>query len=242
MKALWQSYSQRFLSITLREQLLILITGLIAIVFITHTLLIDENQQRISAHQKEIKRLTTSIATKQQTIGVFEQALQEDPNEKITRTIHDYERDLQQVDIALLTLTSDLIDPVQMRFALTQLLALQKGVKLLSFEVIGAEPMALPVSGEKGNAENQPNESSHQSNDKVLPIESALEPLVLYKHGLRIKLSGRYFQLRDYLKQLEQMQYRFFWQRFDYQLVEYPLSEVEIELYSLSTKQEFVGV
>ena len=241
MKALWQNYSQRFLAITLREQLLIFVTGVIAVVFIIHTLLIDQNQQRIGLLEKDIKRISTTIASKQQTIAIFEQALAEDPNAKINRTIQEYERNLKQVDIALLTLTSDLIDPIQMRMALSELLALQKGVKLLSFDAISAEPLALPaLNNNAGTEENKV--ANQESTEPVLAVEAEPETLKLYKHGLRIKLSGRYFQLRDYLRQLEQMRYRFFWQRFDYQLTEYPVSEVEIELYSLSTKQEFLGV
>ena len=241
MKALWQNYSQRFLAITVREQLLILITGVIAVVFIIHSLFIDKNQQRIGVLDKDIKRIKTTLASKQQTIAIFEQALAEDPNEKINRTIQEFERNLKQVDIALLTLTSDLIDPIQMRMALTELLALQKGVKLLSFDVISAEPLALPASNNNTDATTNALKSK-EPKDTVLAVEPAPDTLKLYKHGLRIKLSGRYFQLRDYLRQLEQMRYRFFWQRFDYQLAEYPISEVEIELYSLSTKQEFIGV
>ena len=66
--------------------------------------------------------------------------------------------------------------------------------------------------------------------------------MVLYRHAIKIKLSGSYFQLRDYLIQLESLSWKFFWQEFNYQLKEYPVSELEIEMYSLSTKREFIGV
>jgi len=38
------------------------------------------------------------------------------------------------------------------------------------------------------------------------------------------------------------LSWKFFWQEFNYQLKEYPVSELEIEMYSLSTKREFIGV
>jgi MSHA biogenesis protein MshJ len=131
------------------------------------------------------------------------------------------------VDQDLLALTSGLINPIQMRYALIDLLKLQKGVSLLSFEVIKAQPLTVPASNKKGTEGVTVNESN---------------VLTLYKHGIKLKIKGNYFQLRDYLIQLEQLEWTFFWQTFDYQLIQYPNSELIIEMYSLSTHKEFIGV
>jgi len=48
--------------------------------------------------------------------------------------------------------------------------------------------------------------------------------------------------LQNYLSQLEKLSWKFFWQDFNFKLTEYPKSELEIEMYSLGTKKEFVGV
>jgi len=66
--------------------------------------------------------------------------------------------------------------------------------------------------------------------------------LNLYRHGIKIKLSGKYFQLRNYLLQLEQLTWKFFWQGFQFEVKEYPQSEVEITIYSLGLNKEFIGV
>lgn len=116
-----------------------------------------------------------------------------------------------------------------MRYALIDLLKTQPSVSLLSFEVIEAQPMTTGNQDKDSADKNAENKNSEQS-------------LTLYKHGIKLKLKGSYFKLRDYLSQLEQMQWTFFWQEFDYQLIEYPNSELSIEMYSLSTKKEFIGV
>jgi MSHA biogenesis protein MshJ len=59
---------------------------------------------------------------------------------------------------------------------------------------------------------------------------------------MKIKLSGQYFQLRNYLAQLEQLSWTFFWQDFHLQVKDYPLNEVDITIYSLGAEKEFVGV
>ena len=159
------------------------------------------------------------------------------------RELSQYQAKLGDVDKKLLELTSDLIDPIQMRFALIKLLKLQKGVKLLSFEVLPANPVTEDkVIADDENETEQTIEKNNTSTVKTRDVQSQPAQLRLYRHGIKIKLQGQYFELKDYLTQLESLSWKFFWQEFDYQLKAYPVSELEIEIYSLSTSQEFIGV
>lgn len=230
MNEKWQDYSAKFLNISAREQYLVLLTGLIAIIFIIFNLFIDGKLVKLNSQAKEIKQVETNNSTAQTTINILQQSLATDPNVAIQKQIEQYEQKLSSVDSELLLLTSDLINPIQMRYALIELLKTQPSVALLSFEVMAAQPVA---------AEKSPNkEDGLESNENVESEHS----LTLYKHGIKLKLKGSYFKLRDYLNQLENMQWTFFWQEFDYQLIEYPNSELSIEMYSLSTQKEFIGV
>lgn len=226
---LWQNYSTKFLAISAREQYLVLLTGLFVIVFLFFNLMIDEQLTNIKKLDTKLSQTKSSIQSSQTTIDILQQSLATDPNVAINKQIAQYEKKLSSVNSELLLLTSDLINPIQMRYALIDLLKTQQSVTLLSFEVLAAEPMVSEKQQTQANNDEEKNSNSEQS-------------LTLYKHGIRLKLKGSYFQLRDYLAQLEKMQWTFFWQTFDYQLIEYPNSELSIEMYSLSTKREFVGV
>lgn len=228
MKAFWQDYSEKFLNISTREQYLVLLTGLIAIIFIFFSLFIDAKLVESKSLAQQTQQINRSNQTAQTTIDILQQSLATDPNEAIQKQIVQYEQKLSSVDSELLLLTSDLINPIQMRYALVDLLKTQQSVSLLSFEVMAAQPMTS----------NNASETNEADIDKVNSEQS----LTLYKHGIKLKLKGSYFKLRDYLSQLEKMQWTFFWQEFDYQLIEYPNSELTIEMYSLSTDKEFVGV
>lgn len=243
MSPFWQNYSEKFQAITPREQVLVLLSGVVAITFILYSLFIDENSVRADTFTHDIKRVEANIKAKQQTITIFEQALLEDPNKAVNDQIAQYENKLGQIDTALLTLTSDLIDPIQMRFALIELLQLQKGVSLLAFDVIPAQSVSMAPTLDKNETDSirdsaQGTSSENIVNDKTTEVSS----LTLYKHGIKLTLSGSYFQLRDYLSKLEQLKWTFFWHKFDYKLKQYPESVLEVELYSLSTKREFIGV
>ena len=236
----WQEYSDKFLEITPREQYLILLTGLVAVIFTSYSFFIDPSLSK----NKEIKNKNISLVSSnksiQSSITILEEALLDDPNEAMKKQINAYEKKLKQVDSRLLLLTSKLIEPIQMRYALLDLLKVQKGVSLVSFELLEVEPLM-----DKSTQANNNITSSNNSPKPSTIIDNNVKPLSdinLYRHGIRIKLTGKYFQLRDYLIQLESMSWKFFWQEFQYSIKEYPLGEVEIEMYSLSTNKEFIGV
>ncbi|MBA6342835.1 hypothetical protein H4J59_17755 [Colwellia sp. MB02u-10] len=229
----WLAYSEKFSNTTPREQYLIIASGLVAIIFILYSWFLDESIQRVEQLNKQVVQTEQSNKNNQDSIQVLEQALSEDPNVALRKQLLQYQAKLGGIDQRLLTLTSDLIDPIQMRYALIKLLKLQKGVKLLSFKVLPASA----VTQSKTNFE-----TDEIATATVGDIKAQTQQLQLYRHGISIKLQGKYFQLKDYLIQLERLSWTFFWQEFDYQLKVYPVSELEIEIYSLSTAQEFIGV
>lgn len=235
----WQEYSEKFQTITAREQYLILGTGLVAIIFITFSFFIDTALIKTKEYKSNSQSLVTENKSFTSSIAIFEEALAKDPDAALKKQILSYEEKIKGVDEKLLLLTSELIDPIQMRFALLDMLKVQKGVSLVSFELLGAKPL---MNHQTDLAEETPQEKPKElptSADEVFDVEPNIN---LYQHGIRLKLTGKYFQLRDYLTQLEAMPWKFFWSNFQYKIKKHPLGELEIEMYSLSTNKEFIGV
>ena len=221
----WRQYCQKFLTITKREQYLISLTGIVVIVLLAFNLSLDGGMQEQQRLSKKIKELINKEKNNNQMIELLSSTLKEDVNQEVKGKIEQTKKRLSVTDEELLSLTSELIDPVQMRYALIDLLKMQQGVSLVSLQVQPAVPLVTSVANSKQNEES-----------------TKTENIGLFKHQIIIKLSGNYFQLRDYLSQLEEMKWKFFWQDFNYQLKQYPTSELEVRLYSLSTKREFIGV
>jgi MSHA biogenesis protein MshJ len=63
----------------------------------------------------------------------------------------------------------------------------------------------------------------------------------IYKHRLQLSISGGYFQMRDYLHRLEQLEWSFYWQRLDYRVHETQKAEVVLEIYTLSLERDYVA-
>ena len=230
MKKKWQDTSDKFLQITSREQGLVLLTGLVAIFFIISYFFIDDKSAKIISFDKQSRTMTSGNKTLNFSIKEYQAALKQDPDSDTVKQVAQLEAKLAKIDSQLVHLTTELISPSEMRKALVKLLNLEPGVSLLSFELIGAKPLLdLSVQGKD------------ETNDRPSPNAEQLG-LNLYKHGIKIKLSGQYFQLRNYLQQLEKLSWKFFWQGFEFEVKEYPRSEVDITIYSLGLNKEFIGV
>jgi len=228
MNKQWQDYGDKFLQLTSREQYLVLITGLVAIFFIISYVFIDDKTAKVNHFNEQSRVMKSGNQSLVFSINEYQAALKQDPDQDVIKQIAELEVKLAKVDSQLVHLTNDLISPSEMREALLKLLKLEPGVSLLSFELIGAKPL-LDLSQSQPNANN-------------IVSTTELPGLNLYKHGIKIKLSGKYFQLRNYLQQLEQLSWKFFWQGFQFEVKEYPNSEVEIIIYSLGLNKEFIGV
>ncbi len=225
----WQTYKEKFAELSTREQVLIMLTGLIVIVFLIGSLVLADLYKNLTLTEKQHQQLLSENNSIQAIVVELEQALQQDPNIALKQQIKEHQHALANINESLLVLTSELVDPIQMRQALEQLLQMQRGVRLVSFAVSSGEPLLLSSAVGGSDAVEAKNK------------QQKTETLGLYRHVIKLKLTGSYFKLRDYLTQLETLPWKFFWEKFDYKLKEYPKSELELEIYSLSLKQEFVG-
>ena len=183
MSKQWQEYSDKYLTLTTREQYLVFLSGLVAIFFIVFYVFIDTQMIENKKSAQQVMRLKSSNQSLQLSTLETQAALQRDPNEDIRKKITQYETKSIKVDEKLLTLTSDLISPIQMRYALLDLLKLEKGVSLLSFELMGAQPLLTTEPAKDTAAISAIVKSTSRDTKPDLGLN-------LYRHGIKIKLTG----------------------------------------------------
>jgi MSHA biogenesis protein MshJ len=81
---------------------------------------------------------------------------------------------------------------------------------------------------------------------QVLPAEKVYsdgvgEQNAIYKHRLQLVFSGEYQEVYHYFRQLEELPWSFYWQRMDYDVVEYPEAQIILEIYTLSLEPDYVA-
>ena len=211
MKAQWQGWAQQIAALSLRERILILLTGVVLLGAMGIYGWLDDadtrlgqDRQALAAAQRDLEILTLENQGKQARLG-------RDPDAQVREQLASVETTLRQMDAELLAQTVDLIPAHEMPAVLEALLSRSANLHMLALTSLKPEPL---MAGE--------------------------QKVNLFRHGIRLQLEGGYFDVYQYLKALEALPRHFYWKGFDYRVVEHPKAAVEMEIYTLSTSKEFI--
>lgn len=224
MLNLWFILSEKFSKLSVREQYLILLSGVVILFLSFNSLVFDNEQLKVERINRSLSQLNNdnnkvSIDLKQTRTDIAN-----NPNNKLQQQITSVAKQLTELDKQLYSLTPELVSPVAMRKALTAMLKSSNDINIIAFQSMPVEPLiASSVSAE-------------------MAVTSQPAKVNLFRHRIKISLSGEYLALRDYLKSIEAMPWTFYWQQFDYRVDGINDGRLDIEIYSLSSNEEFIGV
>jgi MSHA biogenesis protein MshJ len=213
--------SAKFDSITVREQLLLLVCGLMVFAIIIHMLLLEPRLLNNEKTQKDIERSQKELQSLMVQTQELSEALLIDANLPAKTRLNKLTQQILEIEQQLTQQTANLVPANQMPLMLEKVLATSNGLKVLSLESI--PPTSVLV--------NQPPTTFEKTAESDL-----------YRHGIKLMVEGSYFDIQRYLAKLEALDWQFYWKRFDYKVSQYPLAVVELEIYTLSTNKAFIGV
>lgn len=211
LKAQWQVWADKLAALSQRERVLIMLTGVVLIGSIATYGWLDAAVVRL-----EQDRLALSSAQRDLEIMDLENQgkqarLARDPDQNVRTQLAGVDEEIGKLDAALKAQTVDLIQAHEMPEVLEALLSRSANLHMVALTSLAPEPL---MAGE--------------------------QRINLFKHGIRLKLEGGYFDVYQYLKALEALPRHFYWKQFDYQVQEHPRAVVEMEIYTLSTSKEFI--
>jgi MSHA biogenesis protein MshJ len=208
---------ERFVQLSTRERALILCSGIVIVLFVGYMGFVEPLLVNISKLQQTEKRQSLELLNLSTQISALEAQAKRDPNELLSQKLQRYVEIDQDLEQQFSQLTHDLVPATLMPQLLEKMLLKSTKLKLIELRSIPPQQMMGAAKGET--------------------LQSKL-----YQHGVVLKLEGRYFDIQRYIAEIETLPWRFFWKKFVYRVREYPLAEVELELYTLSTNQAFIGV
>ncbi|USP09712.1 type II secretion system protein M [Aeromonas dhakensis] len=211
LKAQWQAWADKLAALSQRERVLIMLTGVVLVGSIATYGWLDAAVVRL-----EQDRLALSSAQRDLEIMDLENQgkqarLARDPDQNVRTQLAGVDEEIGKLDAALKAQTVDLIQAHEMPEVLEALLSRSANLHMVALTSLAPE---LLMAGE--------------------------QRINLFKHGIRLKLEGGYFDVYQYLKALEALPRHFYWKQFDYQVQEHPRAVVEMEIYTLSTSKEFI--
>jgi len=213
MSANMDKLSQRFASLTLREQRLVVGT-ILALLWAGWDSFVHQPQMA------QAKRLTQDIAQAQQLLASqqaasaeLEKRSNQDPNQQNREKLAALQTSINRLQQQLSAGEKRFVASQYMATALRDMLKQHGTLKLISLETLPAKTFG----------------------------DDAAQHWV-YRHTLSLTLQGDYFSILAYLKALESLPWRIHWDSIDYKVTNYPLAETQIQVYTLSFEQDWLGV
>ncbi|BDR16976.1 type II secretion system protein M [Vibrio diabolicus] len=215
MNEFWLSLEERFGEMSAREKLLIALCGLVVVIMLLFTLVLEPKLNEIISNERQLSNLKQANQKIEIDTLRIQAQLKKDPNAEIDRSISNLLTESQHLSMQLAEIIEHLITPSQMAELLENVLEQQSGIHLLSLQTLPSEPIT------------EDKEASQYSG--------------YYVHPVRMELTGDYFSIANYLNKLESLPASYYWRSFSYKVEEYPKAKLVLEVYTLGSREEFIG-
>ncbi len=215
MNELWLSMEERFKEMSAREKVLVALCGFVTLVLLMFTLVLEPKLNQISENEKQLSNLKLANQKTESEILRIQAQLKKDPNAVIDQEISRLLTESQRLSEQLSEIIEHLITPSQMAALLEKVLAQQTGIHLVSLQTLPSEPI---------------------TDDKDMSQYSGY-----YVHPVRMELAGDYFSIANYLGKLEKLPASYYWRSFSYKVDEYPKATLVLEVYTLGSREAFIG-
>jgi MSHA biogenesis protein MshJ len=213
----WRDLLDRIDAFSLRERVLVLLAALFLIALLWDSVLMRPVDRSRTRMEPEVKALRAEVERLDHAITELADQRGGDPNAALAAQVRQERSGIADLDRQLGGLTSGLIAPEQMVKVLDQVLDRTRPLKLVALRTLPAEPLASLVPGE------------------VLPSQ-------IFRHGVEIELDGTYLDLLAYLRALDQLQWRFYWQTLELDVADHPRLRVKLTAYTLGEEEAWIGV
>jgi MSHA biogenesis protein MshJ len=206
---------EKFEALTQREKIIVVVAALAGLWVGWDNFFYQPTQKKQQTLETELTRLKQQITDQQLTAIKLENSAHTDPNLANQNKLVGLKAEYDHQQELMMQGDKNFVPPHLMAAVLSDILNKNNQLTLIKLDT-------LPVTTLLESKQPQ------------------LHPI--YKHGLAITFSGSYLDTLNYLKALESLPWRFIWESVDYQVKDYPTAETTIKAYTLSFKENWLGV
>ncbi|HEX7047115.1 MAG TPA: hypothetical protein VF275_06060 [Gammaproteobacteria bacterium] len=212
-------FAERIDALSLRERGMLMLGAFMVMFLAWDWLLMSGIAARGDAINAEIETTREGVAKLNEAIAITAQSRGGDPNDALRDRLAAAEQRIAVLDTELARRVGQVIPPAQMARVLEEILERQGRLELIRVESL--PPEALFQAGETADGEI---------------------PASIYRHGLELEVEGRYLDVLAYLRELEALDWKFFWDAVELESEDYPANRVRIRIYSLNLEEGWLGV
>jgi MSHA biogenesis protein MshJ len=206
---------------SLRERVALLAAILVVVVFCCDALYYGPQRRKRAEINAQITALNAALVSLDSQAEAIKARGQKDPDQEHRVRQRQLQAELDRLDQRLEAVTIGLFSPRDMAGVLRDLLIRQKGLRLTHLENLPAEDLF------EGAEKNQ------EGNDD--------RPICLYRHPMRIVFSGTYLQTLAYLRSLESLPRKLYWDALEVVVSDHPQGEISLRVHTLSLKKGWIG-
>lgn len=213
MKRAWQRLAARIDEMSLRQRAMLFAAASLVLVALVNATLIEPllgRQKTLIDRVNRDQSQLTAVRGQLQSVLNEGQADAKDPEQA---ALFELERRVADSERELAARRAALIAPTQLTGLLKTLLGKNPRVSLESLQVTPGVPASAPRTGQSD----------------ALPE--------LYKHGAEMTLKGGYFDLVNYLAELERSPARLLWGAAELQVEQYPEVRLKVQVYTVSSQR-----
>lgn len=194
----------------LRQRIMLLAVGLIVMFYVADTFAI----QPAIRQQETLRQAVGDWQSKLDALRERSGILADVTSDHESSAYSEMRARLTELETRIQEQVGGLLAPAQAVKVLEQVLEQEQGLKLL-----------------KVNASSTP-----LGDNDVLPDSGEPQDTGINRYRMQLQLEGSYLATLRYLRALEGLPWKFFWEGVEYEVIEYPTARVTIDLYTLGIK------
>lgn len=224
----WQMLSQKWTLLSKRDRVMLFAVGLFAIAGLMDTYLINPLRQQIDSHRQEIQKVQQETLDAQQELAVLQTAPKQETN-PLQLQINTIKQEIKDQQTQISEVSGMMISPTESLAVLKKLLLRHKNVHVISIETLA------PESFLKKHILTPRDESQTTATQVVGNFDG------VYQHNIKLQLSGSYFALLQYIRDLKKLGNQIAWESAELKS-KYPENELTIVVFTLSDKRVWMGI
>lgn len=206
----------------IRERVVLLGAGLGIITMLWLTFVHDALGVAKENASRNITIAESQIIEEQNRQAAIRGSYTSDPNSFALSRQRELREAAENADARLNQLYGDLISPQQMAQVLTTVLQNETTLNFIRLENIAPETLIGAATTDAS--------------------ATAIPDIQVFRHGFRLAFEGSFLETVYYLRNIERLDVDFFWEDLKFELLEYPNARIDLEIYTLSTEREWIGV
>ena len=227
------AWQQKFDAMSLRERMMIAAASVAVTFFLVNALLLSAWSRQnaglkagIAEQRAESDRVSAQLKEMQARISSH-------PDAQARARIQEIEQKIAAIDAGLQSSAKQLVPPERMATLLEDLLKRNRRLQLVKMTTRPAEELL----GRDAAAAGSPGAEQTSA-----AARSAGSQNNIFKHGVELTLRGSYFDMLDYLAQIESLPWQMYWGQLKLDAREYNRPVLTLTLYTLSLDKVWLTI